>query len=160
MGKGAKKRRSLVNMNSQVAHCTTSNVSPSAARRFAESHIRDTWNSAFRRLKIHAGSRCGVMVRVTRRMSGDKSRLVTNRHQESSGSGRCSKAQFALKTVSRCFCDLISDARRTTRGSMNSDTSPGRLSSASRTTNRSWNKRLNQLIILDGFRSRFFFFLI
>lgn len=42
MGKGAKKRRSLVNMNIQVAHCTTSNAAPRAARRFAESHPGDT----------------------------------------------------------------------------------------------------------------------
>lgn len=48
MGKGAKKRKSLVNMNIQVAHCTTSNISFSAARRFAKSQIKDTWNFAFR----------------------------------------------------------------------------------------------------------------
>lgn len=41
MGKGAKKRKSLVNMNIQVAHCTTSNISSRAARTFAKSQIRN-----------------------------------------------------------------------------------------------------------------------
>lgn len=49
------------------------------------------------------------------KISCDKSRLVTNCYQKSSSSGCCLKAQFALKTVTKYFCDPISDDRKTSR---------------------------------------------
>lgn len=166
MGKGAKKRKSLVNMNIQVATAQQ-----------AIFHLVQPGDLPKARLETHGillleVSENTLLVTLRHdivphaKISCRKSRLVTNCYQKSSSSGCCLKAQFALKAATKYFCDPISDERTTSRPAgekvplgkvrtASSDTSLGHFSASSKIINRILEREVLKLLtILDGFLSR------